>query len=511
MGSLRAIKNVLFSFINNFVMLLNGIVMSVIIARYLGPQNLGKFHLVTWAVGVALLFINLGIAMSLNKHVAEYDGRNDRRSIAGVINFMLGIRIVASLVVTSMLIIFSGTISNYFELPDAKWYFIWAAIPILPSAMGEIFGASLTGIQKYHYSTVISLIIMPLAFGLSLAALIAGYGIIGLMVVSAITATLSFVAKYWAVRREHLLDWSARLTPEVRSGVTRFNLGVTAMNFLDAIVWQRSEVFFLGKFRPIQEVGFYSLAFGFTTSAVSFFASAISNVLIPIHSKAFGAQNQKGMEDIYQKSIQYLALVSLPLAVGGAVLADRIIHTMYGDEYLPASTVMAILFISSAGARVGAGFSSVMYSSNLVHIKIYFAIIWAVVNIGLDLFLIPRYGLMGAAVANSATQLVAVFTGPFIIYYFFRFAFPIAVFFRVIASALTMGVGVWLLKAVFPGTVGALVLVGIGAVIYLISVILFRAVSIGDVELFKQLGDRMPGFLQKRYRIVMEFVSRAVA
>ena len=119
MKSLTAVKNVLFSFVNNLLNLLNGVVLSVIIARYLGPQNLGAFHLVTWTVSIALLFVNLGIVMSLKKHVAEYEGQNDRRSVAGVINFMIGIRIVAASVVTALLIVFSGPISNFFNLPDS--------------------------------------------------------------------------------------------------------------------------------------------------------------------------------------------------------------------------------------------------------------------------------------------------------------------------------------------------------------------------------------------------------
>ena len=501
----------MFSFVSNLMHLLNSMVLSIIIARFLGPKNLGIFHLVLWTVGIAMLFVNLGIVMSLKKHVAEYAGRNDHRSIAGLINFLIRIRITVAVAVTAFLVIYSGTIAGFFGLPEAQKYYVWAAIAILPSSLGEIFGASLLGIQKYQYSMMISLVMTPLSFGLSIAVLIAGYGIIGLFVVTALTTSIGFIINYWAARRENLLNWAVRLPRDVRSGITRFNLGVIAMNFLDEIVWQRSEVFFLGKFRTVQEVGFYSLAFGFTTRMVSFFASSIINVLIPIHSKAFGAKDRGGMEKIYQKSIQYLAMVSLPIAIGGAVLADRIVLKLYGAEYMPVAMAMSILFLSAAGGKIGGAFASIMYSANLVRIKVYTAIIWATINITLDLLLIPRYGVMGAVIANSATQLMGVFTGPFIIYYFFRFAFPVNIFSRVLASALTMGVAVWLLKGLLPGTVGLLLLIAFGCVIYLIAVILFRAVSTADVEVFKRGTNRLPGFLQGKYRTVMDLVSRVVA
>lgn len=511
MQSLTAIKNVLFSLVNNLMALLSGVVLSVIIARYLGPKNLGTYHLVLWIVSIAMLFVNLGIVMSLKKHVAEFTGRNDYRSIAGLINFLLRVRVTVALAVTSALIIFSGVITGYFNQPDARQYLILAAIAILPSALSEIFSSSLLGIQKYYYSTAITLVVTPISFALSLTALLAGYGIAGLMVVTAFITTIGFIVNYWAARRESLLDWSARLPRDVRSGVARFNLGVIAMNFLDAIVWQRSEVFFLGKFRTVQEVGFYSLAFGFTTTTVSFFASAITNVLIPIHSRAFGAGDHGGMQKIYQKSIQYLSMVSLPVAIGGAVLADRIVVKLYGADYLPAAAAMSILFLSSAGGRIGSAFASVMYSANLVRIKIYTAIIWATINITLDLLLIPRYGVMGAVIANSATQLMGVFTGPFIIYYFFRFTFPLAIFSRVMASALTMGGVVWLLKGIFPGMAGLIGLVIIGAVTYLIAVVLFRAVLPEDIEVLKRGGNRLPLFMRGTYSTMLDMVARVSA
>jgi O-antigen/teichoic acid export membrane protein len=511
MQSLTAVKNVLFSLVNNVMGLLSSVVISVIIARYLGPKNLGSYHLVTWTISIVMLIVNLGIGMSLMKHVAEYSARNDHRSIAGLINFLMRMRISVAVAATSFLIIFSGTIAGYFNLAEARQYFIWAAIAILPSSFNEIFSASLVGIQKYQYSTMISLVMTPLTFVLSLAVLMAGHGIIGLIVVSTFTSTIKSIINYWAARRENLLDWSVRLPSSMRSGITRFNLGVIAMNFLDSIVWQRSEVFFLGKFRTMPEVGFYSLAFGFTTTTVSFLASAISSVLIPIHSKAFGAEDNSGMEKIYQKSIQYLAMVSLPIAIGGAVLADRIVLKLYGVEYLPTAMAMSVLFLSSAAGRIGAAFASVMYSANKVNIKICTALIWATVNITLDLLLIPRYGVMGAVIANSATQLMGVFTGPFIIYYLFRFGFPFAEFLRVLASALTMGGAVWLLKGLFPGTAGLIALVVSGGVIYLIAVGLFRAVSMGDIEVLKRGGDRLPVFLQGRYRTVLSLMSRVAA
>ena len=110
----------MFSFVSNLMHLLNSMVLSIIIARFLGPKNLGIFHLVLWTVGIAMLFVNLGIVMSLKKHVAEYAGRNDHRSIAGLINFLIRIRITVAVAVTSFLIIYSGTIAGFFGVPDAQ-------------------------------------------------------------------------------------------------------------------------------------------------------------------------------------------------------------------------------------------------------------------------------------------------------------------------------------------------------------------------------------------------------
>jgi O-antigen/teichoic acid export membrane protein len=475
--------------------------LSVITARFLGPGNLGVFSLISWVTGIADLFLNLGIAFGVTKYVAELEGKKDRETIGAFINFALIVKTSAICLTAFVLIVFSGKIAGFFDRPEAAGLFIMGFLAIVPGTIGGVFSSALVGVQRYQYSLRINLVFVPLSFMASLLVLLKGYGVMGLLVVNLVIATVRMLANFSAAASERLLNKKISVPKELLRKSIRFNVGVTIMDVLDMIVWQRSEVIFLGKFRAIQEVGFYSLAYGFTNMTVTFVSSAISSVLIPIQSQAYGENNPARMKRIYYKSLKYISMVSFPVAAGGIALAEPLIRILYGPKYLPVASILSLLFLSSAGARVGSSFASLMYSAGLVGVKVKFAIGYAILNILLDFLLIPKYGIWGAAIANSSTQLLGIFIGPFVIYYFFRFEFPIAMLSRILFSCGFMGGALYLIRLLvgihnFPML---LAMVLFGSVAYGFGLIIFGALDREDVRLMKDVYEKFPSPLKGPY------------
>jgi len=503
--SARAVTNVGISFLNNLIGLVSSVLISILTARFLGPRNLGVYSLIGWLTGISNLFVNLGIAFGVTKHVAELDGKNDRGMIGAFLNWALIFKISASCLITTLLIIFSSTIAGFFGHPEARNLFIVSFIALIPGGITGVLGAAIVGLQIYRYSLKMNLVFVPLTLLASVYVLWRGYGVIGLLLVTLVVSTLRMIAVFGVAAREKLLTKDLRLPEDFRKKAFRFNIGVTFMSFLDAVVWERSEVFFLGKFRPIQEVGFYSLAYSFTSMTVSFLPSAISGVLLPLQSQAFGENNFERMKKVYHKSVKYISMLSFPVVAGGIVLAEPIIRIIYGPQYVPATAAMGLLFLSSAGARVGASLAHVMYGAGLVGVKVKFAIAYAILNLGLDLLLIPSHGVWGAAIANSSTQILGVIIGPFVIRHYFKFDFPLATVIRIAMAAGVMGGAVFLMKTLIAiqSIPMLLLVVVIGAVFYAVCTLAFRVLDPEDIQLMKSVYDRLPPMLKGRYVAVL--------
>src|SRR5438309_7422666 len=147
----------------------------------------------------------------------------------------------------------------------------------------------------------------------------------------------------------------------------------------------------------------------------------------------------------YEKSYKMLAILGLPLAVGIGVTADSIVHFTRGfEESVPALRILApsvvLLFVNNA----------FIYTLTAINRQLDFtrlALFSLVVNVALNLVLIPPYGYLGAAAASTITE-AALFAGGW--WMLRRQRLPLSVIGssgRVIASASIMGVAVYLIRS----------------------------------------------------------------
>src|SRR5262249_3028263 len=81
--------------------------------------------------------------------------------------------------------------------------------------------------------------------------------------------------------------------PDPFRRIRKFSLTMSYILLLDAIVWQRSEVFFLKAYSTLAEIGFYTLAYS-AASKLSDLASTFSSTLLPLYSESYG---QQGLRD----------------------------------------------------------------------------------------------------------------------------------------------------------------------------------------------------------------------
>jgi O-antigen/teichoic acid export membrane protein len=223
------------------------------------------------------------------------------------------------------------------------------------------------------------------------------------------------------------------------------------MAFVDLVVWQRSEIVLLGVFRSPDEVAYYSIAFAMAEALQQTVPAALSLALFPALSRAFSTGDRAFMAAAYRQSIRVTALVTLPVAVAGALLADATIEVIYGREFLGAAVALQILLFSAAAGRIGFSFSSLLYAADRERLMLALTSVWMVLNIALGLLLIPPFGVTGAAVANAAVQLVAIAVAPAVIARLFGLAFPTAALLRAVAACVPLAAAVAIVVAIDSG------------------------------------------------------------
>ena len=175
---------------------------------------------------------------------------------------------------------------------------------------------------------------------------------------------------------------------------------------IDMIVWDRSEFFVLTRFSTLRDVAFYSLSFNVVQQALilpRMFAQGFSaNLLVE------RGRDPESVVRLSRDGMRYVFLIAAPLTLGLAALDRAIMPLLYGPEYTEAIPVIAIV----AGLAVLRGalvpVQDLLRMTEQQSFLIGFSMFMGIVNIALDLWLIPSGGAVGAAWANGIAQALAM-------------------------------------------------------------------------------------------------------
>lgn len=154
-------------------------------------------------------------------------------------------------------------------------------------------------------------------------------------------------------------------------------------------------------------VGLYSAATRLTEATYFVPGTLIASVLPAI--VAIRASNEPLFRDRMQRLFDLMAAGAVALALPLSLFSVFIVRLLYGEPYSASAAVLAIHAWASVFVFLGIASSTYLLAENLTLISFYRTALGAIVNIGLNLVLIPRYGIQGAAWATLISALVATY------------------------------------------------------------------------------------------------------
>ena len=247
------------------------------------------------------------------------------------------------------------------------------------------------------------------------------------------------------------------------------------------LLYYRIDVMMLSVMRSFKEVGYYSVATRLSES-LNMISGALLVSFFPLFSRAF-KEDRSEFEAHVSQAFRWILLAGLPFVLGGVWVAKDLILLFFGSEYAPSGITLAILLGYTFFCFVGSLLANVLIACGKQIADMWISAFLVLLNIGINLFLIPFWSYNGAALATVMTEVVGVF-----IYFFYaawnsdiRLRFPK----REIALALKVNLPflalLFLFRALGVGSVG---LILSGAAVYGALLFLFRIIS------WKQIGLR---------------------
>jgi len=183
-------------------------------------------------------------------------------------------------------------------------------------------------------------------------------------------------------------------------GILKVSLPMGIASFLSLVMFN-FDLVLMGFLRPAAEVGRYSAAY----KIVGFFLSLVflyNRNLFPSVSRCKGDPARLGR--IAQRTQRYVLLLALPLAAGGACLSGPLMRLTFGAEFGGGAAALAILIwiVPFASTRVLYRVTLVSHGFQNANLRVSFVAV--VVNVLLNILLIPRFSLVGAAIASLSAE-----------------------------------------------------------------------------------------------------------
>jgi O-antigen/teichoic acid export membrane protein len=432
----------------------------IIVARALGPGPFGRFSYYFWLLTLVPTLLALGVPAAITRSLPEYLGSGDGQHAFGVVRLALRLHAVMVVPVAAITIVGIWTSQHNPVLAVAL------AVGIALTLLSADIEGLLAGIHQFRTLTVFAIVLA----GGQIAVAVLGYfadaswqGYIALLVAAQLVAVIVSVV----VCRRHLAAARrGRLSAEQRQRFYRF-AGMLAFGVtLNAILWGRPEVFFIARYRPSLDVGYYSTALRLSSLAAIVPLMAARG-LVPEFARLRGARNNDVLTAVYPKICTLLAVLAAPLALGGAVLAGPTIRTVYGDSFAPATTTLVILSIGSIVNAIAGPSTAIVITGPRPRLMVEAGTAMAAVNIIIDILVIPHHGIAGAAVVNVSVQAASVGVGIGYGWWKLGLRYPVARVARIGVLAFASAMAAWGVTQVVGGGAGLLLAIAAGAVVYI--------------------------------------------
>ena len=381
-------------FTEQLLRMIAGLLVGIWVARYLGPEQFGVF---SYAIAFASLFSSIAklgldriVVRDLVKEPEQRDcylGTAFWLKLMGAI-LMLGIVAIAMQLSSSdhltnlyVLIIASGAIFQSFEVVD--FYFQSKVLSKFVSIckMTQLLISSL--LKLYFIFTGAELIYFVL-----------------ITLVDQVTLSLSL---YMAYRFQKRGSFYGHFNKTIAKQLLKDSWPLI-FSSLVVTIYMRIDQIMIKEMLGAQEVGLFSAAVRLS-EVWYFIPSIITASLFPAIVSAKKISKTLYYERL-QKLYDLMVLLSLLVAIPMTFFSDQLVTLLYGASYLEAGMILSIHVWTGLLVFIGIVNAAFFTNEGLTRSMLFFTSFCSILNVTLNLFLIPKYGFLGAPIATLLTQFI---------------------------------------------------------------------------------------------------------
>ena len=383
----------------------------VLLVRYLSKSGFGAFAYALAIVSLGSSIAVFGLEKSVSRFVATYQEQREDGKVLGTILLMVGT--VLSVGFTLVLLVFAlkGWLSQSLIHDQEAMVMLLILIALSPvQALESLFTSLLSIFARPRAIFFRRYLIGPsLYFVVVLLLILGGYDIsviaVGYLAAGGVGVVISTATLISILRRQGLLCRAnfERIKIPARE-VFSFTTPLLISDFV-FVLRAQFVVVLLEYFQSTSEVAAYRAVAPLARFNILVYQNFLI-LFLPLASRLFARKDWDGMNNLYQQTAVWIAVISFPVFAVSSSLSGPLITMLFGERYEQSAVVLTLLAIGFYfSAALGFNGQSLRIFGRTRYLIITDLVI-AVISIIVSLALIPRYGALGAAISVCSTLIL---------------------------------------------------------------------------------------------------------
>jgi O-antigen/teichoic acid export membrane protein len=376
--------------------------LTLFLVRALGPKDYGIYALAISIGTVLLLLADLGLSQSAARFAAEH--RATRSEVRSVLFAALRLKLLVAFVVGAVLLALAGPLADAYDIPDLAWPLRAMALALLGQSMFGLFASAFEALGRVSLSLRIFATESLLETGSAIGLVLLGGGAAGAVFGRA--AGFAVATAFGVVLLGRLVGWPRLRSSEVVGGRRRIAVYAAALFVIEGAItlFNRIDVLLIGAYIGATSAGLFEAPLR-VALFLQYFGTAVAAGVAPRMTRGPGdVPNVAALA----RATRYLVIFQVGIVVAVTVWARPVVDLVLGSDYGDSVGVLRALapyiFLSGVAALVTV---AVNYLGEARR-RIPAAVAAVLVNLIIDMILIPRMGIVAGAIGSGVAFAIYV-------------------------------------------------------------------------------------------------------
>ena len=376
-----------------------------IFTRVLTKEEYGILGLVTTTMYFAIAFAKAGLSDGIIRFYNEYSKAPEKKEIfsSTVVSRGFVLAVLTSLAFVLFFPFFQKTLKineNYTTC------FMIMALYLFSNPLNIIVMRMLRVNDKTLLINVINIVGKTVSVGLSLIFLIYVFHAFYGYFIGVVTAELMTLVVLYSWFFKHYRVTPSLISRDLSVKMIKFGAPLLLAELAFLLI-SYSDRYLIVAYLGEQDLGLYSVGYNIAMYIGNIILFSLQYSMVPISVQIYGDEGREKVEAFLNKCLRYVLIAIIPMWFGYLAISKELFIILASAKYAAAATFSPLILLSYFLGAVSAVFDARLYLKKKTIITFFIEFSAIILNIGLNLILLKKIGLMGASISAVASSLVA--------------------------------------------------------------------------------------------------------